>query len=104
MDNLYKNKYIKYKKKYLNQKRHINNDYEDKEVDLYLYFDLLQVSTSILKLTSKQDFLILVGESPSYLEPILKRERDLFILPFSNKPYGCFDNPFAFPYNPSEEY
>src|SRR5579885_1814728 len=103
MNSFYKNKYNKYKKKYINQKRQINNNSEIKEIDLYLYFDLLQVSSNIIKLTSKQDFLILVGESPSYLEPILKKERDLFILPFSNSPYGCFESPFGFPYDPPEE-
>src|SRR5439155_246007 len=39
----------------------------------------------------------------SYLQPMLAKKRDLFILPFSNKPYGCFQSPFAFPYNPTKE-
>ena len=92
MDN-YKHKYNKYKKKYTMLKR--AEDTKLKEVDLYLFFDLLQVSHDIITSTNKDDIMIIIGDTPSYMIPFLKPFRKVIILPFSNKPYGCFNPPNA---------
>lgn len=103
-------KYKKYKRKYINLKRiatdeindiqnipikePIDNNtstrYENKSVDWYLFFDLLQVSKDIINMTNTRNIIILIGDTPSYLEPLLKPHRRVFHLAFSNKPFGCF--------------
>jgi len=104
-------KYNKYKKKYINAKKcnfiyndmktalveHINSISSDGrgEVDLWLFFDLLQVSNYILHKTLKDDIIILVGDTPSYLQPFLEAHRVTYNLPFSNKPFGCFVPPYS---------
>ena len=67
-----------------------NKDIENKDIDWYLFFDLLQVSKDILKLTTSTDVIILVGDTPSYLIPFLEKYRNTFNFAFSNKPFGCF--------------
>jgi hypothetical protein len=93
----YKNKYYKYKSKYNQLKKGIREDIkvESKEIDWYLFFDLFQVSQDILNLTHKDDKIILVGDTPSYLTPFLEKYRFVFNLAFSNKPFGCFYPPYS---------
>jgi len=69
--------------------------FEHRKIDFYLFIDLMQVSRDILDLTTKDEILILIGDTPSYLKPFLEDERKIFNLPFSNKPYGCFTPPHA---------
>jgi hypothetical protein len=69
---------------------------KNKKIDLYLFFDLLQVSKDIINLTRSNDFIILIGDTPSYLTPFLEDERNIFNLSFSNKPFGCFMPPYSF--------
>lgn len=108
---MYQNKYQKYKRKYLRLKngQQLNNlirnkknvdttkDIQTEEIGLYLFFDLLQVSKDIFELTSVDNFLILIGDTPSYLTPFLEKKRQLFNLPFSSKPFGCFFPPYSAP-------
>ena len=102
----YKRKYEKYKNKYLDLKKKfkqkkydyfINNKYSD------LFYDLLQTNEDILKISGKDDFFILVGESPSYLKPFLEDAgHKIFDLPFSNKPYACLFGLYGLPYSNEE--
>lgn len=107
---MYKYKYQKYKNKYDTLKKiqnaRISNDnpnekdeteFQNKDVDWYLFFDLLQVSYDIINLTESDDIIILVGDTPSYLAPFLKQERKVEHLAFSNKPFGCLNPPYAYP-------
>ncbi len=90
----YKQKYEKYKYKYLNLRNEIIKDKYDTYIDnkySKLFYDLLEASQGIIKLTSNTDFIILVGDTPSYLKPFLEDpslsdRRTTFNLPFSNKP------------------
>ena len=67
---------------------------EKKEVNIYLFFDLLQMSHQIISMISPKNVIILVGETPSYLYPFLKQyENTVFIFNFSNKPYLLVDYP-----------
>ena len=83
---MYKQKYKKYKKIY-NRSKTLGPG--QRPFDLYLFFDLLQVSEEILNITTKNDVLILIGESPAYLKPFLENERKIFNLPFSARPFSC---------------
>ena len=106
-------KYHKYKQKYVNTKK-CNFIYDDMktaltehiqtisdgpmqstQIDWWIFFDLLQVSEYILQKTLKDDIIILVGDTPSYLQPFLEFLRTTYILPFSNKPFGCFVPPYS---------
>lgn len=58
---------------------------------IFLFFDLLQTSKDILELSHKHNIIILVGDTASYLGMFLENERKYFNLPFSNKPFGCFN-------------
>lgn len=93
MNNNY-NKYIKFKQIGGAGKE---EKYESKSIDLNLIFDLLQVSQEILLMTNKDDIIILVGDTPSYLKPFLEKFRTIHNLPLSNKAYGCFYPPYALP-------
>ena len=42
-----------------------------------LFVDLLFTSKKILDLTTSDDILVLIGESPAYLGPILKIKNDV---------------------------
>lgn len=79
-----------------------NETLEYKEIDFFLFFDLVQGSEDIFNLTSKDDILILIGDTPSYYMPILKQRRKVFNFPFSNKPFGCFIPPFGEPLDKEE--
>ena len=102
-----KHKYKKYKRKYLELRRVTSNDefdldslpikepfdgdnFRGRGIDWYLFFDLLQVSKDVINLTNKDDIIILVGDTPSYLEPFVKKYRKVFNLAFSGKAFGCF--------------
>lgn len=85
---MYKQKYKKYKKFYSRLKTYGPGQ---KPFNLYLFFDLLKVSQQILNITSKNDILILIGETPAYLKPFLEKERKVFNLPFSSKPFACIN-------------
>ena len=74
-----------------------NEPYDVKPVDLNLIFDLLQMSQDILLMTEKDDIIIMVGDTPSYLKPFLEPFRKVHNLPLSNKVYGCFDPPYGLP-------
>ena len=65
----------------------------NRTIDWYLFFDLLQISCDIIALTKPTDFIILIGDTPSYLLPFLEKQRRVFNLPLSNKPFGCFYPP-----------
>lgn len=67
---------------------HFNNN-NNKTLNLDLFFDLLQISRQILESTYDDDFIILIGETPAYLRPMIEPYRKLFNLPFTGKPYGC---------------
>lgn len=67
-----------------------NEPLEYDSVDLYLFFDLMAVSRKIYNCTSKNDIIILVGDTGSYLRPFLEvLGRKVFNLPISGKPYAC---------------
>ena len=76
-----------------------SNDHTDntnyKKVNWYLFFDLYQVSINILDLTNDHSIIILVGDTPSYLAPLLEAKRKIFHLAISNKAFGCFVPPFG---------
>jgi hypothetical protein len=72
-----------------------NERYKDHLI--YLFFDLLQMSRDILQITSATDHIILVGDTPSYLEMFLRDHRKITNLPSSNKPFGCFWAPYGTP-------
>lgn len=72
-----------------------NENYKDHSI--FLFFDLLQISKDILNITHKDDIIILVGDTPSYLSIFLKGHRKYYHLGFSNKPFGCFLPLFAEP-------
>lgn len=99
IDNIkYYNKYLNYKSKYLNRTIGTlkDNKYSFTKVDLYLFFDLMEVSYEIATMTTKEDLCILIGDTPSYLKPFLENlNRKIFNLPFSNKPYGCTWAPYG---------
>lgn len=96
-------KYRDYKREYINLKEKIGgnnnsaNNYENREVDWYLFFDLWQVVNDIINLTNEQDIVILIGDTSSYLSPILELYREVYLLPFSNKPFGCLWPPYGIP-------
>lgn len=69
------------------------HEFQDREIDLYLFFDLMQVSKNILDLTYKDDIIILIGDTPSYLLPFLEKDRYVVNFAFSGKPFGCFYPP-----------
>jgi len=61
---------------------------------LFLFADLYTLSHSILKTIEKDDFIILIGDTPSYLSFFLKKNQ-YFILPFTNKPFGIIHPPLS---------
>ena len=95
---MHKQKYEKYKNEYLNLKKVAKNqdiEYETKQIDWYLFFDLLQVSNDIINLTEPNDIIILVGDTPSYISPFIEKHRKTFHFAFSNKPFGCTFPPYS---------
>ncbi|BCS82834.1 hypothetical protein QLL95_gp1289 [Cotonvirus japonicus] len=113
---MYKQKYRKYKLKYkrlkksmdggdnaekiteaLQKRQGIYNNADDnyKNVDLALFFDLWQMSRDILTLTSESSIIIIIGDTPSYVKPLIEDERTVYNLAFSNKPFGCFNFPYG---------
>lgn len=77
-------KYKKYKKRYLNLKRELNDNDNDNDNDKYnenkplsieLFIDLLQVNSEIINMTSDNDIIVLIGDTPSYIEPIITNHR-----------------------------
>lgn len=94
--------YRKYKRKYLrlrggDQSNGSNEPfiYENRSVDWYLFFDLYQITKDILLTTPSDAIIILVGDTPSYLEPLLNRYRETHHFAFSNKAFGCLFPPYA---------
>jgi len=61
---------------------------------LFLFADLYLLSKNILSTIEKDDFIILIGDTPSYLSFFFKNQPH-YILPFSNKPFGLFYPPYA---------
>ena len=59
----------------------------EKNLDTELFVDLLFTSKKILDLTTSDDILILIGESPAYLGPVLKHHRKIIYLPMSRNPF-----------------
>ena len=57
-----------------------------------LFVDLLFTSKKILDLTTSDDILVLIGESPAYLGPVLKHHRKIIYLPMTDKPFACYYN------------
>jgi len=102
---MYGYKYQKYLYKYLKLNRvNPNNDnsqdktleqLNERQIDWYLFFDTHQVATDIINLTSDNNILILVGNTPSYLAPLLEDKRKIYHLAFTGKPFGCFVPPYA---------
>lgn len=88
-------KYCNNKKSYLllNQKSGGKKYYGDRPLNLYLFFDLLQIADIMLYDTTQNDIIILIGHTPSYLKPFLEKKRHVIILPLSNKPYGIITSP-----------
>ena len=71
--------------------RTLSNDYgEEGTLNTELFVDLLFTAKRIINLTSSDDILILIGESPAYLGPILKHHRKIIYLPMSGKPFSCY--------------
>jgi hypothetical protein len=67
-----------------------------KQVNMYLFFDLLQICHQIITMTTPKSIFILVGETPSYLYPFLRAyPNKLYILNSSNKPYSLVDIPHS---------
>ena len=100
----YKNKYINLKKKIGGNNNEESSESESREVDWFLFFDLWQVSNDIIDLTDKNDVIILIGDTPSYLISILKLYREVHLFAFSNKPFGCFLPPYGNFEEMSKEY
>lgn len=106
---MYKYKYHKYKNKYnklilandniapINTKSVESTEPEFRNIDLDLFFDLLQVSRDIINLTLETNIIILIGDTPSYLAPFLQKERSVHHFAFSGKPFGCFSPPYSLP-------
>jgi hypothetical protein len=69
-----------------------NNDYIN--YLLFLFADLHILAKSIIKTIDKDDFIILIGDTPSYLTFFLDKHKH-FILPMSNKPFGIIDPPLS---------
>ena len=63
--------------------------------NIYLFMDLYQMAIDIKYLSTKESIFILIGDTPSYLTPFLRKTNSVFNLPFSNKPYGCFFPPHS---------
>lgn len=73
-----------------------SNKWGRRKTDMYLFFDLLQITTSILDCTNKNSVYILIGATPEYLKPFFDyNKRSVFVLPFSDKPYGCLWPPYG---------
>lgn len=70
-------------------------EFRNCDVDWYLFFDLYQVSIDIIDLTNKDDTIILIGDTLSYLRPLLEKHRTVYNFAFSNKPFGCISYPYA---------
>ena len=66
--------------------------WEGMNLNTELFVDLLFTSKKILDLTTSTDILILIGESPAYLGPILKHHRKIIYLPMTDKPFSCYSN------------
>ena len=64
----------------------------DHYLDSELFVDLLFTSKKILDLTTSNDILVLIGESPAYLGPVLKHHRKILYLPMTDKPFSCYWN------------
>lgn len=64
---------------------------ETSKVDLILFKDLFKASLKIFELTKRSHILILIGDTPSYLKPILELEREVHNLPLSGQAMGCFE-------------
>lgn len=118
MPNKYEQKYLKYKTKYIKQKAGTNkfltydeiikdtdeNATNQNEIDYNLFFDLLQVSKDIESFINENNIIILIGDTPSYLLPFLEPIYKTIILPFSGKPFGCFNPPYGDPYVNLDKY
>ncbi len=67
---------------------------ETKEVNIYLFFDLLQMTHQIMSMITPKNVMILVGETPSYLLPFLQQYKiTVYLLNFSAKPYLIAEYP-----------
>lgn len=61
-----------------------------KKINLDLFFSLLQVTDEIKFQTNKDNIYLLIGDSPSYLKPMLETYATTINIPFSGAGYGCF--------------
>ena len=85
-------------RKFLFKIKNENEDeYRTKDINIYLFFDLLQMSKTVLNLTNDSDIVVLIGDTASYLKPFLEKERKIYNLAFLNKPYWVTDPPHSNP-------
>lgn len=59
-------------------------------IDTEFFVDLLFTAKKIIDITTKDNILILIGDTPSYLGPILEYHRKIYHMAWSNKPLDCF--------------
>ena len=78
-----------------NLKKESKNASRSKDINIYLFFDLLQISEKIIDMTNSDDIIVLIGDTPSYLKPFLEQERKIYNLAFSKKPYSVIDPPYG---------
>ncbi len=83
---------IKDRDKYKNEE---NDRTDKKDINIYLFFDLLQISKTILQMTDQNNIIILIGDTPSYLKPFMENERKIYSLAFSNKAYFVTKAPYT---------
>ena len=79
-------KWEKYRNKYLRLKR-ANMVY----IDDHLFFDLYKIMLDIYSMSPADPIVILIGEGPSYLEPLLGEDVAAYQLPFREDIYNCFE-------------
>ena len=56
---------------------------------IFLFADLYQISKKIIKISNKNNIIVLIGDTPSYLKFFLKNKRKIVNIPASAKPFGC---------------
>ena len=59
-------------------------------IDTEFFVDLLFTAKKIIDITTKDNILILIGDTPSYLGPILEYHRKIYHMAWSDKPLDCF--------------
>ena len=58
---------------------------------LFLFADLHLLANSIIRTIDKNNFIILIGDTPSYLSFFLNKHK-YFLLPMSSKPFGLISS------------